>query len=79
VEELAPSVLLEVGATATIALSIPPVPQTAIDSLRESLTVWWTGFVDTEPEVDYLAVEIAVGRAKTWCFIPTPPLLNSGQ
>jgi len=64
-----PDVALFPGETETFDLTIPVVPAWAVEELRKRATIW-TGYVDPDPEQDYIGVRLSANGAD-WCvFLP---------
>lgn len=62
-------ILLAPGGISTLNVDVPPVPVSAIEVLRKR-SGFWTGYVDPDPEQDYIGVHLCM-NGQHWCvFLP---------
>lgn len=69
------NITLAPGEIGTYEVTIPAIPQTAIEELRKREDVW-TSYVDPDPGQDYIGVHLCMGESQ-WCvFVPFEERFN---
>ena len=63
------SVTLAPGELGIYEVTIPAIPRSSIEELRRREEIW-TGYVDPDPDQDYIGVHLCMGDSR-WCvFVP---------
>lgn len=69
-------VTLEPGEAGTYEVTIPAIPQSAIEELRKREEIW-TGYEDPDPGQDYIGVHLCMNETH-WCvFVPFEEQFNT--
>jgi len=65
------NLVLAPGASATLVLDLPEVPAEARTALAAQLEELWTGYVDPDPERDYIGLVLTIDGTNTlYTFLP---------